>query len=59
MTPRQVTLIKDLRPDILTCTPSYAIRLGEALAELAVDRDDDVVTGPDEGECHRLHAARP
>jgi phenylacetate-CoA ligase len=33
MTPRQVTLIKDLRPDILACTPSYAIRLGEALAE--------------------------
>jgi phenylacetate-coenzyme A ligase PaaK-like adenylate-forming protein len=33
MTPRQVTLIRDLRPDILTCTPSYAIRLGEALVE--------------------------
>ena len=33
MTPRQVTLINDLRPDILACTPSYAIRLGEALAE--------------------------
>src|ERR1019366_3175579 len=33
MTPRQVTLIADLRPDILTCTPSYAVRLGEALAE--------------------------
>src|SRR5215472_15376347 len=33
MTPRQVTLIRDLRPDILTCTPSYAIRLGEALAK--------------------------
>src|SRR5215472_8408522 len=33
MTPRQVTLIKDLQPDILSCTPSYAIRLGEALAE--------------------------
>jgi phenylacetate-CoA ligase len=32
MTARQVTLIRDLRPDILTCTPSYAIRLGEALA---------------------------
>lgn len=32
MTQRQVTLIRDLRPDILTCTPSYAIRLGEALA---------------------------
>ena len=35
MTARQVTLIRDLRPDILTCTPSYAIRLGEALAEAA------------------------
>ncbi len=33
MTARQVTLIKDLQPDVLTCTPSYAIRLGEALAE--------------------------
>jgi phenylacetate-coenzyme A ligase PaaK-like adenylate-forming protein len=33
MTARQVTLIRDLQPDILTCTPSYAIRLGEALAE--------------------------
>jgi phenylacetate-CoA ligase len=31
MTPRQVTLIADLRPDVLTCTPSYAVRLGEAL----------------------------
>ncbi len=36
MTPRQVTLIRDLKPDILTCTPSYAIRLGEALAEAGV-----------------------
>jgi phenylacetate-coenzyme A ligase PaaK-like adenylate-forming protein len=33
MTARQVTLIADLEPDILTCTPSYAIRLGEALAD--------------------------
>jgi phenylacetate-coenzyme A ligase PaaK-like adenylate-forming protein len=33
MTARQVTLIADLRPEILTCTPSYAIRLGEALAQ--------------------------
>jgi phenylacetate-coenzyme A ligase PaaK-like adenylate-forming protein len=33
MTPRQLMLLKDLKPDILTCTPSYAIRLGEALAE--------------------------
>jgi phenylacetate-coenzyme A ligase PaaK-like adenylate-forming protein len=31
MTSRQVTLVRDLRPDILTCTPSYALRLGEAL----------------------------
>jgi phenylacetate-coenzyme A ligase PaaK-like adenylate-forming protein len=36
MTQRQVTLIADLEPDILTCTPSYAIRLGEALAEAGV-----------------------
>jgi phenylacetate-CoA ligase len=33
MTARQVTLIRDLRPSVLACTPSYAIRLGEALAE--------------------------
>jgi phenylacetate-coenzyme A ligase PaaK-like adenylate-forming protein len=32
MTARQVRLIADLGPDILACTPSYAIRLGEALA---------------------------
>jgi phenylacetate-coenzyme A ligase PaaK-like adenylate-forming protein len=32
MTARQLTLLRDLRPDILACTPSYAIRLGEALA---------------------------
>jgi len=36
MTPRQVTLIRDLGPDILCCTPSYAIRLGEALTEAGV-----------------------
>ena len=40
MTPRQVTLIRDLQPDILTCTPSYAIRLGEALAEAGVRPGD-------------------
>ncbi len=33
MTARQLTLLRDLRPDILACTPSYAIRLGEAIAE--------------------------
>jgi phenylacetate-CoA ligase len=40
MTPRQVTLIGDLRPDILTCTPSYAIRLGEALADAGLRPGD-------------------
>jgi phenylacetate-coenzyme A ligase PaaK-like adenylate-forming protein len=30
-TERQITLLGDLRPDVLTCTPSYAIHLGEAL----------------------------
>lgn len=29
MTQRQLTLIEDLRPQILTCTPSYAVTLGE------------------------------
>jgi phenylacetate-CoA ligase len=33
MTARQLTLLRDLQPDILCCTPSYAIRLGQALAE--------------------------
>ena len=31
--------IHDLQPDILTCTPSYAIRLGEALAEAGLTKD--------------------
>ena len=30
-TQRQLTILRDLKPDILTCTPSYAIHLGEAL----------------------------
>ena len=29
MTQRQLTLIEDLRPQVLTCTPSYAVTLGE------------------------------
>lgn len=32
MTARQVTLLRDLQPDILCCTPSYAVAIGEALA---------------------------
>ncbi|GAB2856989.1 phenylacetate--CoA ligase family protein [Lentzea nigeriaca] len=31
MTERQVRLIEDLRPDVLCCTPSYALRLAEDL----------------------------
>src|SRR5215207_9166911 len=30
-TQRQLTLLRDLAPDVLTCTPSYAVHLGEAL----------------------------
>lgn len=37
VTSRQVTMIADLRPDVLTCTPSYAVRLGEALAAAGVE----------------------
>ncbi len=37
MTDRQVTLIADLRPDILTCTPSYAVHLGEAMRAAGVE----------------------
>jgi phenylacetate-CoA ligase len=40
MTQRQVTLIRDLRPRVLCCTPSYAIRLGEALAEAGLRPGD-------------------
>jgi phenylacetate-coenzyme A ligase PaaK-like adenylate-forming protein len=38
-TQRQVTLLRDLRPEVLCCTPSYAARLGEALGEAGVARD--------------------
>ena len=39
-TQRQVTLIRDLEAEILCCTPSYAARLGEALAEAGVAKDE-------------------
>ena len=39
MTERQIRMIQDLRPDILTCTPSYAIFLGEAMAASGVRAD--------------------
>jgi phenylacetate-coenzyme A ligase PaaK-like adenylate-forming protein len=37
MTTRQVRLIADLRPDVLVCTPSYAVTLGEAAHDAGVD----------------------
>jgi phenylacetate-CoA ligase len=37
MTDRQVTLIADLKPDILTCTPSYAVHLGEAMRKAGIE----------------------
>ena len=37
MTDRQIRMIDDLRPDILTCTPSYAIYLGEAMLAAGVE----------------------
>jgi phenylacetate-coenzyme A ligase PaaK-like adenylate-forming protein len=36
-TERQVRMLADLRPDILTCTPSYAVRLGEAAREAGIE----------------------
>jgi phenylacetate-CoA ligase len=37
MTDRQVRLLADLKPQVLTCTPSYAVTLGEAVARERVD----------------------
>jgi phenylacetate-CoA ligase len=39
-TARQLRLIQDLRPDVLTCTPSYAIYLGEAARADGLDPTD-------------------
>ncbi|MBC6457256.1 phenylacetate--CoA ligase [Actinomadura sp. HBU206391] len=37
MTSRQLRLLVDLEPDVLTCTPTYAVRLGEAAQEAGID----------------------
>jgi phenylacetate-CoA ligase len=39
MTERQLLLIDDLRPDVLACTPSYALTLAEAFAERGIAPD--------------------
>ncbi len=36
MTERQLTLIEDLRPEVIACTPSYALTLATAFAERRV-----------------------
>jgi phenylacetate-CoA ligase len=36
MTERQVTLIMDLEPEILACTPSYALTLAQAFADRSI-----------------------
>src|SRR2546428_9279629 len=36
MTERQLLLIEDLRPDAITCTPSYALTLAQAFRERGV-----------------------
>jgi len=36
MTERQLGFIEDLRPDVITCTPSYALTLAQAFAERGV-----------------------
>jgi phenylacetate-CoA ligase len=40
MTQRQVTLILDLKPDVLCCTPSYAQTLGEEFRKRGIGPDD-------------------
>jgi phenylacetate-CoA ligase len=40
MTERQVTLIEDLRPEVIACTPSYALTLAAAFAERGAPPDD-------------------
>src|SRR4029453_8352140 len=40
MTERQLTLIEDLRPAVIACTPSYALTLVQALAERGVAPDE-------------------
>ena len=40
MTERQVTLIADLRPDVLACTPSYALRLAQEFGERGIGPDE-------------------
>jgi phenylacetate-CoA ligase len=40
MTERQLMLIEDLRPEVIACTPSYALTLAHAFAERGVAPDE-------------------
>jgi phenylacetate-CoA ligase len=40
MTERQLTLIEDLEPEVISCTPSYALTLAQAFAERGVAPED-------------------
>jgi phenylacetate-CoA ligase len=40
-TARQVVLVRDLQPEVLCCTPSYAALLGEALQEAGVTPEEN------------------
>ena len=40
MTQRQITLIQDLEPEVLCCTPSYAQTLGEEFKRLGIAPED-------------------
>jgi phenylacetate-CoA ligase len=40
LTERQLMLIEDFRPDVIACTPSYALTLAQAFAERGVAPDE-------------------
>ena len=51
-TERQLTLITDLRPDVLACTPSYALTLAQAFRERGVPPEEISLR-------YALHGAEP
>ena len=40
MTERQLTLIQDFQPDMISCTPSYGLTLGQEFAERGITPED-------------------
>ena len=39
-TERQLSILQDLKPDVLVCTPSYALTLGEAIKAHGLSREE-------------------